>query len=121
MLMLYLFWLSQTRPVTLRIYKNRCFMVAMCYLIVRRPNLEVVTKRLLHQQVKILEKFRVIFVYGSVSLQLVHVVWIFRRSLAVICNNRLVLREGHKNYFEGYCLMNPQPTFLSLTNFNLMN
>ena len=27
--------------------------VALCHLIVRRPNLEVATKRLLHQQVKI--------------------------------------------------------------------
>ena len=30
------------------------FLVAMSCLIVRRPNLEVATKRLLHQQVKIL-------------------------------------------------------------------
>ena len=35
-------------------YRNRCFLVALCRLIVRRPNLEVVTKRILHQQVKIL-------------------------------------------------------------------
>ena len=34
-------------------YRNRCFLVALCCLIVRRPNLEVATKRLLHQQVKI--------------------------------------------------------------------
>ena len=33
-------------------YSNRCFLVALCCLIVRRPNLEVVTKRSLHQQVK---------------------------------------------------------------------
>ena len=32
---------------------NRCFLVALCRLIVRTPNLEVATKRLLHQQVKI--------------------------------------------------------------------
>ena len=36
------------------IYKNRCFLVALCCLMVRRLNLEVATKRLLHQQVKIL-------------------------------------------------------------------
>ena len=35
-------------------YGNRCFLVALCRLIVRRPNLEPATKRLLHQQVKIL-------------------------------------------------------------------
>ena len=34
-------------------YRNRCILVAMCYLIVRIPNLEVATKRLLHQHVKI--------------------------------------------------------------------
>ena len=34
-------------------YRNRGFLVALCYLIVRRLNLEVATKRLLHQQVKI--------------------------------------------------------------------
>ena len=30
-----------------------CFLVALCRLIVRRPELEVATKRLFHQQVKI--------------------------------------------------------------------
>ena len=34
-------------------YRNKCFLIALCRLIVRTPNLEVVTKRLLHQQVKI--------------------------------------------------------------------
>ena len=34
-------------------YENRCFLVTLSSLIVRRPNLEVATKRLLHQQVKI--------------------------------------------------------------------
>ena len=33
-------------------YRDRCFLVALCHLIVRRLNLEVATKRLLHQQVK---------------------------------------------------------------------
>ena len=35
-------------------YKNKCSLVALCCLTVRRPNLEVVTMRLLHQLVKIL-------------------------------------------------------------------
>ena len=35
-------------------YRNRCSLVALCCLIVRRRNLEVATKRLHHQQVKIL-------------------------------------------------------------------
>ena len=33
------------------------FLVALCCVIVKRPNLEVVTKRVLHQQVKILGQF----------------------------------------------------------------
>ena len=34
-------------------YGNRCFLVALCCHLVRRLNLEVATKRLLHKQVKI--------------------------------------------------------------------
>ena len=29
-------------------YRNKCFLVALCRLIVGRPNLEVATKRFLH-------------------------------------------------------------------------
>ena len=35
------------------VYGSRCFLVALCHLIVRRRNLEAATKRLLHQQVKL--------------------------------------------------------------------
>ena len=35
-------------------YGNRCFLVALYHLMVRRSSLEVATKKLLHQQVKIL-------------------------------------------------------------------
>ena len=38
-------------------YRNRCFLITLHHLIVRRPNLEIVTKRLLHQQVKIPGQF----------------------------------------------------------------
>ena len=31
----------------------RCFLVVLCHLIVRKLNLEVATKRLLHRQVKL--------------------------------------------------------------------
>ena len=34
-------------------YRNRCFWVALCCLILCRSNLEVLTKSLLHQQVKV--------------------------------------------------------------------
>ena len=34
-------------------YRNRCFLVALCCLIVRRQNWKVAIKRILHQQVKI--------------------------------------------------------------------
>ena len=46
-LMLILFWLSQTWLVTFR-YRNRCFLVKLCCLIVSRLNLEVATKMLLY-------------------------------------------------------------------------
>ena len=36
-------------------YGNRCFLVALYRLIVRRPNLEVAARKLLHQQVEIHE------------------------------------------------------------------
>ena len=39
----------------------------------------------------------------------------------VICYNTGVLREGHKNYFKDWYLINWQPTFLFLTYLNLMN
>ena len=35
-------------------YRNRCFLVSIYRLIVRRPKLDVATKKLLHQQVEIL-------------------------------------------------------------------
>ena len=59
------------------------------------------------------------FTHGSASLQLFPVVWIFLRTLGVICYDRWVLSEGHKNYFKDWCLMNLQPTFLFLTYVNL--
>ena len=69
-------------------YGNRCFLVALCHLIVRRPNLEVATKQLLHQQVKIPGYFSAMFANGSTSLQLFSVVWIYLRSLDVIYYDR---------------------------------
>ena len=47
-------------------------------------------------------------------------VWIFLRSLGVICYDRWVLTEGYKNYFKDWCVMNSQPTFLFWTCLNLM-
>ena len=47
------------------------------------------------------------------------VVWIFPRSLGVICYGRRVLSVCHKNYFKNWCLMNSQPIFLFLTYLNL--
>ena len=59
------------------------------------------------------------FLHGSVSLQLFPVVWIFLRSLGVICYDRLVLGEGHKNYFRDWCLINSQPTVILFNLFKL--
>ena len=55
--------------------------------------------------------------HGSVSLQLLPVVWIFPRSLDVICYNRWVLSGNHKNYFKDWFLINSQPTFVFLSYF----
>ena len=98
-------------------YGNRCFLVPLCYLIVRRPNLEVATKRLLHHH----GSLSAMFEHGSASLQLLPVVRIFLRFLGIICYNRWVLSEGHNNYFKVCCLMNSQPGRLFLTYLNLIN
>ena len=60
-------------------YRNSCFLVPLCCLIVTRPNLEVASKRLLHQQVKCQGSFSAIIVHGGMSLQLFLVVWIFSK------------------------------------------
>ena len=74
---LYFLRLSQTQPVTFKIWEfcfEWCFLVALCCLIVRRLNLEIATTRLLHQQVEIPTAFLV--------------VWLLLRSLDVICFDR---------------------------------
>ena len=47
------------------------------------------------------------------------VVWIFLRSMGVICYDRWVLSVCHKHYVKDWCFMNSQPTFLFLTYVNL--
>ena len=94
-------------------YMNKCFLVTLCCLIVRRLNLEVATKRLLHQYVKILVSFSAMLCKEVCPC----VVWIFLRSLDVICNIRWVLSEGHKNDFKDWCFMNSQLTFLIFVSF----
>ena len=54
------------------------------------------------------------FVHGSLAPQLFSVVWIFLRFLGVICYDRRVLSEAHKNYLKDCCLVNSQLTFLFL-------
>ena len=71
-------------------YRNRCFLAALYHLIVMKLNLEEVAESLLHQQVKIMAQLLNHVVHGSVSLQLFPVMWIFLRSLGVICCNRQV-------------------------------
>ena len=39
-------------------------------------------------------------------------------SCYVICYDRWVVSEGHKNYYKDWSLMNSQPTFLFLTYLN---
>ena len=93
--MLNFFWLYQTWPVNLKIQEQ----------VLRRPKLEVATKRLLHQQVKIPEKFSCHVARENVSLELFLVVGIFPKSLHVICCGRWFLSEVQKNY-----LVSREPT-----------
>ena len=58
--------------------------------------------------------------YSLMEVFLFPVVWIFLRSLGVICYDRWFLSESHKNYFKDWCLMNSKPTFLFLTDLNLI-
>ena len=60
--------------------------------------------------------FSAMFAHGSASRQPFPVVWIFLRSLGVICYGRWILSVGHKNYFKDWCLINP---YLFLTYLNL--
>ena len=126
-------------------YRNRWFLVALCRLFVRNPNIfanlmvKVNSPLIVALQPwgswnpSIKRGHRVFLnacpssgkntrvachvTHGSVSLQLFPVVWIFPRSLGVICYGRWVLSEGHKNYFKDWCLMNSQSACLLLTNF----
>ena len=59
------------------------------------------------------------FAHGGASLQLFPVVCIFLRAVSVICYDRWVLSEGHKNYFRNWCLMNLQPAFLLFSQFKV--
>ena len=59
----------------------------------------------------------VLVAHVSVSLQLFPMVKIFLRFLGLICFDKLVLKESHKNYFKNWCLVNSQPTFLFWTYF----
>ena len=56
---------------------------------------------------------------GSVSLHLFLVMWLFLRSLDVICYDRCIHSEVTKVTSKDWCLMNSQPTFLFLTYLNL--
>ena len=96
----------------------RCFNLSTINLYCKNvfwTNLEVATKRLLHQQVKYRGSFSAMFVHGTASLQLFPVLWIFLRSLGVICYDIWVLSESQKNCFKDWCLMNSQLTFQFLT------
>ena len=108
-------------------YRNRCVLVALCCLIVRRPNVEVVTLRVLHQQVKILGSFSALLAHGSLHMKVCPYSYFWWCGYFwgpwvsfVICHI-WVLSEDHKNYFKDWCFMNSQPTFLFLTYFNSRN
>ena len=98
-------------------HKTWCFLIALCSLIVRRPNLEVATKRLLHQQVKIM---------GTVLMPccawncVPETISGFINIWKVTSFNfvwQMSFQWGHKNYFKGLHLMNSWSNFLILPLF----
>ena len=116
-------WIKFRNDLSALGYRNRCFLVALCHLIVRRLNLEVATKRMPHQQVKIprlLGSFSTMFMHGSASLQLFLVVQIFLRTLGVIYN-RWVLSEGHIKLIQGLVSHELTAYLLFLTKLNSIN
>ena len=111
MLVLLLFWLSQTWPVTLRIWE---WVFSGCTVL---PDSKETEHESSDQEASpsVGKNTGVVLVPCLLFL----VVWIFLRSLYVICYDRWVLSEGHKNCLKDRCLMNSQPTFLFLTYFKL--
>ena len=81
----------------------------------RRSNLKVAILGLLHQMVQFLGYFQGHVPHGSASMQLFLAVWLFSRSLGLICYDGWVLCDSYKNYFDDWCLMNSHSTFLILT------
>ena len=86
-------------------YRNRYFPVALCCLIVRRPNLEVVTKVLCKNTGIVLVpcctwKCAPTAISGAVNVSEVpgsHLLWQMSSWWGS--------SEGHKNYFKDWCLM----------------
>ena len=60
------------------------------------------------------------FAHESASLQLFSVVWIFLRSLGVICYDRWVLSEGHKKLLQEL-VSHELTAYLSIFNFESHN
>ena len=118
-LMLILFWLSQTWPVTLRIWEK---VFSSCTMPPdsketelgrsdqgaspsAAKNTRVVLVPSLHMKVHPFSYYQWCgYLWGVISFDR----WILSD-------------EGHKNYFKDWCLINSQPTFLFLTYLNLMN
>ena len=77
-------------------HKTWCFLIALCSLIVRRPNLEVATKRLLHQQVKIMGTVLMPCCAWNCVPETILDLSIFGRSLVLILYDKWVFSEGTK-------------------------
>ena len=76
-----------------------CFLVALCCLLVRRPNLEVAAKKLLHQQVNILILV-LCCAWKTVSTALSD-----GQDISEVPGFHSVFRESHKNYVKNWCLI----------------
>ena len=99
------FWLWQTWPVTWG-YWNTCFLVALCLLIVRRSNLEVAIKRLLHQ------------VYKNTRVVLAPCLCMEVSPYSYFWGTRVSFASTDKSSVD-WCLINSHPTFLFFSEFKL--
>ena len=73
----YIFLALSELTCHLQEYRNSYFLFALYHLIVNRPNVQVTTKSLVYQQIKLLGQFQCHVADGSVALQLFLGVQIF--------------------------------------------
>ena len=97
-------------------YRNRCFLLTLCHMIVMRPNSKQQRRNSSFSRWKYFGVVLVAFcMWKCVSEAIFSGVDILS-FLCVACYNRWVFRQGHKNYFKDKCFIHPQPLPSILTS-----